>query len=143
MSTLHIGARKVADGAADWDGWLDDLAVFDVELSPRQIKALADGTDAGKVVAAPTVLERMPDPAWHTLVARPLSSLMAQYPAQESLKQGPFIGQVSDTGATIWARMPEPGRYAATATTPDGRFHTARRAPTSASRTGGAHTISI
>jgi alkaline phosphatase D len=119
MRGIHVGARKVADGQADWDGWLDDLAVFDVELSSRQIQALAAGRHQNREVSARTLLEVLPEPTLQTIVARP-SVAVAQYPASETVKQGPFLGHVDDDDAVVWARLPAGGRHGATATSRDG-----------------------
>ena len=119
MRGIHIGARKLADGQADWDGWLDDLTVFDIELSPRQIQALAAGRHQGREVSARTVLEVLPEPTLQRIIARPLSAVAAQYPAPETTKQGPFLGHVDDDEAVVWARLPAGGRHEATATSRD------------------------
>ena len=120
MRGIHIGARKLADGQADWDGWLDDLAVFDVELSPRQIQTLVAGRHQDREVSARTLLEVMPEPKLQAIVARPASAATPQYPAGETTKQGPFLGHVDDDDAVVWARLPAGGRHEATATSRDG-----------------------
>jgi alkaline phosphatase D len=121
MRGVHVGARKLADGQADWDGWLDDLAVFDIELSSRQIKAIASGGGQVPEVSARTVLASVPETGGQTIVARPPGSVAPQYPAPETLPEGPYIGHVSDTEARIWARLPSGGRVTATAVSVDGR----------------------
>ena len=120
MRGIHLGARKVADAQAEWDGWLDDLAVFDVALSERQVQALATGRHQGREVSARTLLEVLPEPTLHAIVARPKSADAAQYPAPETLKQGPFLGHVDDNDAVVWARLPGGGRHTATAMALDG-----------------------
>lgn len=119
---LHIGGNKFGDGAADWDGWLDDLAIFDVELTAKQIAALAEGGD----VSAANVLARLPDPATQRIAAAGTALPPARIPAPESESQGPFLGHVGDTEAVVWARIPRPGEYALTARAADGHAVSAR-----------------
>ncbi len=40
---FHIGNHRAGDGGRNWDGYLDDMAIFDVELMPAQISALFNG----------------------------------------------------------------------------------------------------
>jgi hypothetical protein len=37
---LNLGTHRTADGSRNWDGYLDEFAVFGVELSEAQIEAL-------------------------------------------------------------------------------------------------------
>jgi len=37
---LNIGDYRAADGGRMFDGYIDDLAAFDVALTPEQVKAL-------------------------------------------------------------------------------------------------------
>lgn len=53
---LHLGGNRAGDGVADWDGWIDNVAIVDVGLTARQIAALARGGD----VSAGNVLARIP-----------------------------------------------------------------------------------
>jgi alkaline phosphatase D len=119
MRGLNIGNGKLGDGAADWDGWVDDLAVFDLELSPRQVKALASGSWEGTPVSAANVLSVVSDAGSLSFIAGLMP--VPPVPASEQSSQGPLIGHVSDQDAVIWARVPQAGEYKAVATSSDGR----------------------
>ena len=122
---LHLGGNKFGDGVADWDGWLDDLAIFDVELTARQVAALAEG----RAASAANVLALLPEPATQRIAAgRALPP--PDVPALESTQQGPFIGHVGDRDAILWARVPEPGEYRATVTSVEGQDVSARAVAT-------------
>jgi alkaline phosphatase D len=119
---LHLGGNKLGDGTADWDGWLDDLAIFDVELTAKQIAALA----AGGEVSAANVLARVPEPDVQRIVASSRALPAPQVPALESTSQGPFIGHAGESSAILWARIPRAGVYTVTAKSVDGQTVTAR-----------------
>jgi alkaline phosphatase D len=121
---LHIGDNKQGRGAWNWSGWLDDLAVFDVPLTPRQIKALADGNQDGHAVTAANVLAEVPEPDLQQLNPAPLSRPVAT--AAEDSIQGPLIGHVDERAAVLWARVPEPGTHTVTATNDSGETHRAQ-----------------
>jgi hypothetical protein len=102
---LHLGGNKVGDGAADWDGWLDEVAIFDVELTATQIAALAQGGE----VSAANVLALRPEPESQRIAGVGRALPPPQIPAAESTSQGPFLGHVGATEAIVWARVPQGG----------------------------------
>ena len=107
MDGFHIGNHRAGNGERDWDGWIDDLAVFDLELTARQIRALFDRSINGASVSAANVLQTVPEPETQFLVSRP-DNLKAPKPVWDpSNSQGPVIGHVSETSAILWARIPE------------------------------------
>jgi alkaline phosphatase D len=111
MEGLRIGNHRAGNGERDWDGYIDDMAVYDVELSPAQVRALHAGEVGGREVHAGNVLERVIEPQWQRLVERPENPAI-QLPAwHETKTQGPLLGHVTGTEAVVWARVPEPGRY--------------------------------
>ena len=55
-SGLHIGNHRAGDGARAYDGFIDDMAVYDVELSAACVKALYDGSFGGQSVDPDNVL---------------------------------------------------------------------------------------
>jgi hypothetical protein len=59
--TLVIGDCRAADGSCMFDGYIDDLAAFDVALTPKQVKALFDGVYAGQAITPDTVLDALGD----------------------------------------------------------------------------------
>ena len=111
MSGFHIGNHRGGDGARDWDGMIDDVAVYDLELTPRQIKALAEGTFRGTSVHPGNVLQTVQEPKFQSVIQRPedFKAPLPLWNGQQS--QGPFIGHVSDDSAIIWARSPIAGSY--------------------------------
>ncbi len=111
MTGLHIGNHRAGDGTRDWDGWIDDMAVFDLELTARQVQALHRREDSGKTVTAENVLMVVPSPETQFLTARPVG-VKAPRPDWDPAKaQGPFIGHLTATSATIWARIPDGGEW--------------------------------
>ncbi|MDA7511084.1 alkaline phosphatase D family protein [Verrucomicrobia bacterium] len=111
MTGFHIGNHRGGDGARDWDGYIDDVGVYDLELTPRQIRALAEGTDNGGAVHAGNILERVPEPTVQTVIQRP-KDFEPPLPLWNGLQsQGPLVGHVSDRSAIIWARVPFAGSY--------------------------------
>ncbi|MSU49721.1 MAG: hypothetical protein EXS37_11660 [Opitutus sp.] len=113
---LHIGGNKTGDGLADWDGWIDDVAIFDVELTARQVAALAQGGE----ISAANVLTRVPEPAVQRIPTAGRALPAPAIPAHETTSQGPLIGAVSERDAVVWARVPHEGEYALTAKSSDG-----------------------
>ena len=111
MTGFHIGNHRGGDGARDWDGYIDDMAVYDLELTPKQILALAQRTYQGNPIHAGNVLQRVREPEYQTVIQRP-TDFKPPLPLWNGLKsQGPLIGHVSDHSAIIWARSPEAGSY--------------------------------
>jgi len=49
---LHIGNHRAGDGGRNWQGFIDDFAIFDGALGPAQIRALADQTEDVTTVVA-------------------------------------------------------------------------------------------
>ncbi len=43
---FNIGTHRAADGSRNWDGYLDDIAIFNVELTAEQIAALYGESDS-------------------------------------------------------------------------------------------------
>ena len=111
MSGFHIGNHRGGDGARDWDGMIDDVAVYDLELSARQIKALAEGTFRGTSIHAGNILQTVQEPKFQSVIQRPedFKPPLPLWNGQQS--QGPLIGHVSDDSAIIWARSPIAGSY--------------------------------
>lgn len=120
---LHIGTNRIGSGS-DWDGWIDDLAVYDVELTARQIRALAARSFESREVSAANVLAAVRDDTAPAVGAKGAFVLPA-VPAPESAAVGPLIGHLSDREAIVWARVPQRGTYRARAVSIDGR-HTVR-----------------
>ena len=111
MSGFHIGNHRGGDGARDWDGMIDDVAVYDLELTPRQIKALAEGTFRGTSVHPGNVLQTVQEPKFQSVIQRP-DDFKPPLPLWNGQQfQGPFIGHVSDDSAIVWARSPIAGSY--------------------------------
>lgn len=111
MTGFHIGNHRGGDGARDWDGLIDDVAVYDLELTPRQIKALASGMYSGQRVHAGNVLQIVQEPEFQSVIERP-EDFEAPLPLWNGRQsQGPFIGHVNDESAIIWARSPVAGPY--------------------------------
>ena len=112
MSGFHIGNHRGGDGSRDWDGYIDDVAVYDLELTPVQIHALAQGRHGRRRIHAGNVLQRVPQPAAQKLVHR-APDFKPPLPLWNGLQsQGPLVGHVSDHSAIIWARVPVSGTYA-------------------------------
>jgi alkaline phosphatase D len=109
---IHLGGNKFGDGRADWDGWIDDVAIYDLELTPRQIGALA----RNRAISAINVLEQVPEPAAQVIAGQGREVPALVIPAHESLSQGPLIGHVDAHQAVVWARVPQPGNYTLVAT---------------------------
>jgi hypothetical protein len=57
---FHIGNHRAGDGGRNWDGYIDDVAVFDVELTSDQIQALFDKEIDGRSVNSGNVLVLVP-----------------------------------------------------------------------------------
>ena len=111
MTGFHIGNHRVGDGSRDWDGFIDDVAVYDLELSPKQIQALVQGKHGEARIHAGNVLKLIPQPATQNLVKR-TPDFKPPLPLWNGLQsQGPLVGHVSDNSAIIWARVPIPGAY--------------------------------
>ncbi|MBN2376268.1 MAG: FecR domain-containing protein [Sedimentisphaerales bacterium] len=47
---FHIGNHREGDGSRNWDGYIDDVAIFNIALNSAQIKALYEGEYIGQVV---------------------------------------------------------------------------------------------
>jgi alkaline phosphatase D len=126
---LNLGGNKAGDGVADWDGWLDDLAIFDLELTARQVGALAEGRE----ISAVNVLARIPEPLLQRIAqpSRPLAPPVV--PADDATIQGPFLGHVSAHDAVVWARVPRAGEFVVRAKTDDGHEVIARATAAAAS----------
>lgn len=111
MSGFNIGNHRTGDGSRDWDGYIDDVAVYDMELSANQIAALANGSHGGQPIHAGNVLQQVPEPGHQKLIPRP-PDFPAPVPLWNGLQsQGPLIGHVDDQSAIIWARIPVAGTY--------------------------------
>lgn len=111
MSGFNIGNHRAGDGSRDWDGYIDDVAVYDLELTPQQIETLAIGAYGGRTVHAGNVLQQVPEPTRQNLIPR-----SADFPPPVPLwnglqSQGPLMGHVDNQSATIWARVPVAGTY--------------------------------
>lgn len=61
QDVLNIGDYRAADGGRMWDGYIDDVAAFDVALTAKQVKALYDGTYDGNEITPVTVLAALSD----------------------------------------------------------------------------------
>ncbi len=59
--TLIIGDFRDADGSRMFDGYIDDVAAYDVALSGKQVKAVYAGTYDGKTVTPANVLDLISD----------------------------------------------------------------------------------
>ena len=70
MTGFHIGNHRVGDGSRDWDGFIDDVAVYYLELSSKQIQALVLGRHGGSYIHAGNVLKGVPQQAAQNLVKR-------------------------------------------------------------------------
>lgn len=103
---FRIGNHRAGNGERDWDGHLDDLAVFDVELSPRQIQGLVEDSGGPEGITAGNVLERLPEPTWQQLVERPEQPVWKRPSWHVSHSQGPLLGHVDEHQAVIWLRQP-------------------------------------
>lgn len=57
---FHIGSHRAGDGTRNWDGFIDEVAVFDVELTSSQIQALFDKEIGGQPVNPGNVLVLIP-----------------------------------------------------------------------------------
>ena len=53
---FKIGNHRTGDGTRNWDGYIDDMAVYDVELRANQIAALYSGQFQGQPVDPNNVL---------------------------------------------------------------------------------------
>jgi hypothetical protein len=58
---LNIGDYRGADGVRMFDGYIDDLAAFDVALTPSQVKALFEGSYEGQAITPANLLEHVND----------------------------------------------------------------------------------
>jgi alkaline phosphatase D len=111
MTGFHIGNHRGGDGSRDWDGFIDDVAVYDLELSPKQILSLAQGIHEGHKIHAGNVLEHVSQSNLQKLVLR-TPDFKPPLPLWNGLQsQGPLVGHVSDNSAIIWARVPVSGSY--------------------------------
>ena len=111
MTGFHIGNHRGGDGSRDWDGYIDDVAVYDLELTPKQIQALAQGSHGGRRIHAGNVLQRVAQPTAQKVVER-APDFKPPLPLWNGLQsQGPLLGHVSDHSAIIWARVPVSGTY--------------------------------
>ncbi len=67
-SGFHIGNHRAGDGTRNWDGYIDDVAVFQGALNETEVAALYDQTMTplslvgGVVTAPPPPPEPQPDP---------------------------------------------------------------------------------
>ncbi len=61
LDVLNIGDYRGADGARMFDGYIDDMAAYDVVLSGKQIEAIYEGTYQGQTVTPANVLELIGD----------------------------------------------------------------------------------
>lgn len=59
--TLNIGDYRTGDGGRMFDGYIDDMAAYDMALSRKQVKALYDGTYEGQTITPGNVLELIND----------------------------------------------------------------------------------
>ena len=57
---FYIGNHREGDGTRNWDGYIDEMAIYDVELSPEQIQALFTAEYRGKNINAGNVTEIVP-----------------------------------------------------------------------------------
>lgn len=82
MDGFHIGNHRAADGSRDFDGYIDDVAVFHGILSPEAVQGLYDGTHSPLTVPVsegfPPVFEPAPfvEGSW-TMVALPDTQVYA------------------------------------------------------------------
>jgi alkaline phosphatase D len=112
MSGFHIGNHREGNGRRDWDGYLDDMAVFDLELTVTQVRALVQGRHRGEPVHAGNLLELVPPTGSQVMVAR-TADFKAPVPLWNGMRsQGPLVGHLSDHSAVVWARVPVEGTYA-------------------------------
>ena len=84
MDGFHIGNHRDGDGSRDFDGFIDDVAVFHGILTPEAVAGLYDGTYSPTDVPVteggfPPVLEPAPfvEGSW-TMVALPDTQIYAQ-----------------------------------------------------------------
>ena len=47
---FHIGNHREGDGSRNWDGYIDDVEIFNIALNSVQIKALYEGNYMGQIV---------------------------------------------------------------------------------------------
>ena len=120
MTGFHIGNHRAGDGSRDWDGYIDDMAVYDLELTPTQIKALVGGRQRNVEIHAGNVLQKVPHPESQKLIPRPPDFAPPLPLWNGSRSQGPLVGHVSDDSAILWARVPVPGTYTLEVTAPGG-----------------------
>jgi len=59
--TLNIGDFRDGDGGRMFDGYIDDMAAYDVALSAKQVKAIYDGTYEGQTITPANVLDVISD----------------------------------------------------------------------------------
>ena len=118
MNGFHIGNHRAGDGSRDWDGYIDDVAVYDLELTPTQIRALVAGRENGQVVHAGNLLQQVPQPEHQKVIPRPpdFKPPLPLWNGERS--QGPLVGHVSDDSAILWARVPASGTYTLEVTRP-------------------------
>ena len=60
VSGFHIGDYRAGNGDRNWDGYIDDMAIYDVELNSDQIQALFTGVYLGQNVNAGNVMDIVP-----------------------------------------------------------------------------------
>ncbi len=58
---LNIGDYRAGDGSRMFDGYIDDMAAYDVALSGKQVRALHDGTYGGQTITPANVLDIISD----------------------------------------------------------------------------------
>ena len=58
---LNIGDYRAADGGRMFDGYIDDMAAFDVALTATQVRALYDGSYEGQTITPLVVLDAVND----------------------------------------------------------------------------------
>ena len=60
LGGLHIGNHRSGDGGRNWQGFIDDFAIFDTALSFEQAKALFAGEYEGTAIDPTNVLDVVP-----------------------------------------------------------------------------------
>ena len=95
------------------------MAVYDLELTPKQIKALVGGRQHDVEIMQGTCCKSAASGKSKTCPKAP--DFAPPLPLWNgSRSQGPLVGHVSDNSAILWARVPVPGTYTLEVTAPGG-----------------------
>lgn len=90
---FNIGTHRSANGGRNWDGYLDDIAIFDVELTQEQVEALVNEPES---ITPLNLFEHYPNLA--PTLTYPANTVI--YPGDLSLKWDKGLG--TDALTTLW-----------------------------------------